>query len=220
MDLASHLTDPGLLGYLNNQAKLSGHWLNEFLDKIRKWKENPVWLSAYKIDFINHPLFDSDETEIWKPGSTLPTWANTTPSYILIAQNIINEGRSLSEMNWRDFENLIGALLENQGWKVEVTRGTKDGGIDVIAMKEDFLLGVVKTIWQAKKYSSSNLVSLSHVRELSAVREASNATKGIIVTTSKLTRGAMDWIKRDLYRLDYKEKKQIEEWILGQKLSL
>ena len=220
IDLVTHLTDPELLGYSANMVKISGNWEEEFLKKTQKWKESETWLSASKIDFVNRPDFNSDKTEVWSPGLIIPPWLDMTPSYLLIAQNILREGRHLSEMNWRDFENLIGVLLENNGWQVEVTRGTKDGGIDVIAKKEDLILGDIKTIWQAKKYGSNNFVSLNSVRELSAVREAANATKGIMVTTSRLTRGAIEWIQRDLYRLEYKEKKQIEEWILSQKISL
>jgi len=218
--LVTQLTDPGLLGYSANMAKISGNWEKEFLEKTKKWKEGEIWLSATQIDFVNHPDFNSDKTEVWSPGLIIPPWLDITPSYLLIAQNILREGRHLSEMNWRDFENLIGILLENNGWEVEVTQGTKDGGIDVIAKKEDSILGDIKTIWQAKKYRSNNFVTLSSVRELSAVREVANATKGIMVTTSRLTKGAIEWVQRDLYRLEYKEKKQIEEWILSQKISL
>ena len=115
---------------------------------------------------------------------------------------------------------LLGELLGKEGWIVQTTRGSKDGGIDVIAKKNDFILGEIKTIWQAKKYGNENKVSLRDVRELSAIRETEGSTKGIIVTTSKLTRGALEWVQRDLYRLAYLEGSQIEEWILSQKLTL
>lgn len=220
IDLVSHITDPGLLGYSANNASISENWKTEFISQTRKWKNSYTWKSSSRIDFINHPLFDSVSSEVWTPNSIIPPWLNATPSYILMAQDIIGQGRCLSEMHWRDFEKLIGSLLENSGWIVEVTRGSKDGGVDVIAKKEDSILGEIKTIWQAKKYKKDNFVSLSDVRELSAVRDDMDATKGIIVTTSRLTKGAIHWIKKDLYRLDFKEREQIEAWILSQKISL
>lgn len=219
-DLATHIGDPGLLGYSANNANVSEDWEDEFIEKTKKWKDSELWLGPSKLKFIHLFNFSADRCEFWTPELIVPAWLDTTPSYLLIAQNILNEGRCLSEMNWRDFENLIGILLENDGWKVEVTRGTKDGGIDVIAKKADLILGEIKTIWQAKKYHDNNFVSLGSVRELSAVREAANATKGIMVTTSRLTKGAIKWVQQNLYRLDYKEKQQIEEWVLGQKVSL
>ena len=124
------------------------------------------------------------------------------------------------EIHWKDFEKLLGELLEQEGWRVQITRSSKDGGIDLIANMVDPIIGEIKTLWQAKKFKETNKVSLSAVRELSAIRERENATKGIMVTTSKLTGGAIKWIQQDRYRLGYLEGHQIEEWILGQKLSL
>ena len=34
-----------------------------------------------------------------------------------------------------------------------------------------------------------------------------------MVTTSSLTRDAIAWVKRDLYRLGYKEHNQIKAWL-------
>ena len=219
-DLVGQLVDPGLLGFSGSEAKIYGDWKKEFIEKINLWVDSYYWLRSPEIKFINAPFFESDEKEIWKPQIPVPLWVGNSPSYLLIAKQILENKRSLQEIHWKDFEKLIGELLEKNGWFVEVTRGTKDGGIDLIAKKTDISIGEIKAIWQAKKYGSKNKVSLSDVRELSAIRESVGATKGIIVTTSKLTRGAIEWINRDLYRLGYMEGKQIEEWILCQKLSL
>ena len=35
----------------------------------------------------------------------------------------------------------------------------------------------------------------------------------MIVTTSHLTRDAIGWVKRDVYRLGYKEKEDLEKWL-------
>lgn len=75
------------------------------------------------------------------------------------------------------------------------------------------MLGVLRSVWQAKKYKESNKVKLHEVRELSAIRDDVRATKAFIVTTSSLTRDAIAWVKRDLYRLGYKEHNQIQAWL-------
>jgi restriction system protein len=85
----------------------------------------------------------------------------------------------------------------------------------VIATKTDKDVGEIRSVWQAKKYGITNKVALSEVRELSAVREDQRATKAVIVTTSHLTRGAVEWVQRDLYRLSYKEREQMERWVKG-----
>lgn len=73
-------------------------------------------------------------------------------------------------------------------------------------------IGAVRTIWQAKKYRDKK-VRLSEVRELSGLVSKPDVTKGIIVTTSYLTRGAIDWVKKDTFRLAYKDKDDIESWV-------
>ncbi len=168
------------------------------------------------------PQYEPDETTLWIPANSLaPAWLSTSPSCLLLAADLLREGRLLSELKPRDFEELIGNLLEVEGWKVKVTQASRDGGIDVVATKVDETLGEIRSVWQAKKYRPTNKVKLSEVRELSAVREAEKATKGVMVTTSRLTRDAIEWVKRDVYRLSYKEHDHIKRWIenivLGQK---
>ena len=133
----------------------------------------------------------------------------------VLAADLLKHGRLLSELHWREFEKLIATLLEQFGWDVELTRGSKDGGIDVIAIKNDPTLGKIKSLWQAKKYHLGNKVELRDVRDLSAIRDSQKATKGVIVTTSHLTRGAIDWIRTDEFRLEYQEREDLERWVLN-----
>jgi restriction endonuclease Mrr len=85
--------------------------------------------------------------------------------------------------------------------------------MDVIAEKSDTVLGAIRTLWQAKKYGVANKVKLNEVRELSAIRDDDRATKAVIITTSHLPRDAIEWVKRDKFRLDYRDKERIENWI-------
>lgn len=218
-ELATQLSDEGFLGFEAKEAKIHGDWKDEFVNAITKWMTSYYWLRSPNIKFVNSQFFESDENEVWRPSLNVPIWINNSPSYHLIARAILENKGSLTQMHPRDFEELIGELLQKDGWDVKVTRITRDEGIDVIAQKQDLLLGEIKTIWQAKKYSGTNKVTLSDVRELSAVSEASKATKGIIVTTNKLTKSAIEWVRRDLYRLNYLEGNQIEEWVLGKKIT-
>ena len=116
-------------------------------------------------------------------------------------------------MDWREFERLIAELLERDGWTVTLMRGTKDGGIDVVSSRADPILGSLKAIWQAKRFSEGRKVQLHHARELTGVVEREKATKGVLVTTTALTRGALDWIRQDEFRLSAKEGTEIRKWI-------
>lgn len=200
--------------FIPKDAQASTEWIHEFKTHLQAWSENHSWLGADSpwTDIV--PMIDPNQSELWTPStSSQPGWLQSAPASLLVAIDLLKKGKFLSEMTWREFEELIGALLETEGWKVAVTKPSRDGGIDVRANKIDPTLGMIRSVWQAKKYGQSNKVKLREVRELSAVRDAENATKGLIVTTSRLTRDAIAWVKRDTFRLGYKEHDQIKDWI-------
>ena len=134
-----------------------------------------------------------------------------SPSYDLL-QKGISQGFLFDNLSWRNFEKLIRDLLESDGYAVELMNGTKDGGIDVIAIKKDPVSGFYQTVWQTKKYNKMK-VGLHLIRELAdSVREL-KASKGIIVTTSFLTKGALDRVERDKYTLGKVDRDDLKAWI-------
>jgi restriction endonuclease Mrr len=56
-------------------------------------------------------------------------------------------------------------------------------------------------------------VQLSQARELSGVIERERASKGVLVTTTSLTLGALKWVKQDEFRLSAKDGSQVKRWI-------
>ena len=119
----------------------------------------------------------------------------------------------LDALNWRQLEEVIAELLKSEGYDVELGRGSKDGGADIIAHMTIPTIGYVRTVWQSKHLASGNKVGLSIVRELADVRNEFNATKGFIVTSSFLTRGALERVHRDEYQLGKVERPELENWI-------
>lgn len=135
-----------------------------------------------------------------------------SPSVGLL-QRLRDKGTTIDDLNWRDFETVVAALLEEDGYAVELMRGTKDGGVDVIAMKDLGPNGYFKALWQAKKQSIRNKVGISVVRELADTRREFGASKGIIVTSSFLTRGALERVDRDKYLLGKVDRNELQAWI-------
>ncbi len=123
-----------------------------------------------------------------------------SPSFPLI-QSINQKILSLDSLSWRDFERLVAELLERDGYSVELMQGTKDGGVDVIGHRDAGLAGTFKVLMQAKKYSLHRKVGLSLVRELADTVSEHGASKGILITTSYLTAGALDRIQLHQYKL-------------------
>jgi restriction system protein len=97
----------------------------------------------------------------------------------------LDDSTNLASMHWEDFEHLIRQLFEQEfsgdGSEVQVTRASRDGGVDAVVFDPDPLRGG-KIVIQAKRYT--NTVGVAAVRDLYGTLLNEGATKGILVTTS------------------------------------
>ncbi len=138
--------------------------------------------------------------------------AQYSPSLALL-ERLRSPDFTLEGLSWRQFEILISELLESDGYKIDLMQGTKDGGVDVVAVKDMAEAGLYKTVWQAKKNKLSNKVGIATIRELADVRNEFGASKGILVTSSFLTRGALKRVHRDQYILGKVDRNDLRGWI-------
>src|SRR4051794_14892454 len=88
-------------------------------------------------------------------------------------------------MDWDDFEHLVRELFQHEfgasGATVEVTRASRDRGVDAIVFDPDPIRGG-KLVIQAKRYTLP--VDVAAVRELYGTVVNEGALKGVLVTTS------------------------------------
>ena len=92
----------------------------------------------------------------------------------------------LLDLTPTEFEHLVRQLFEAMGMKSWVTQASKDDGVDAVATNEDPVFGGMCII-QAKRYRIA--VGVNAIRELAGTMEDKRATKGILVTTSWVTKG-------------------------------
>jgi restriction system protein len=97
----------------------------------------------------------------------------------------LDSRRDLLNMTPTEFEHLVRQLFEAMGMESWVTQASKDDGVDAVAVNEDPVFGGLCVI-QAKRYRSA--VGVEPVRALAGVMEDKHATKGIMVTTSWVTK--------------------------------
>ena len=135
-----------------------------------------------------------------------------SPSVALL-EKLRKHRADIDNLHWREFERLIALMLEQDGWEVNIQRGSKDEGIDIIAEKDSGPAGRFQTLWQAKKKTPGKKVGLPVIRELADVRQQYGASKAILVTTTHLTRGASARIERDKYVLGKVDRHELEAWI-------
>lgn len=116
--------------------------------------------------------------------------------YVEHNMSIIEEENSLSvltasninDLSGSEFERLCQKLIENMGFDTEITKESRDGGIDLIAYNHQPLLSG-KYIIQCKRYAGS--VGEPILRDLYGVVTSERANKGILMTTGYFTKSAI-----------------------------
>lgn len=99
-------------------------------------------------------------------------------------------GRNYDKMEGHDFEYFCADLLRKQGFEqVEVTQGSGDFGIDIIAYKYGIKFGI-----QCKRYTGS--VGWHAVEEAYSGARFYNCDKAIVVTNSNFTPQALEGANR------------------------
>jgi restriction system protein len=84
-----------------------------------------------------------------------------------------------------EFEHLVRQIFEEMGMEAWNTQAIKDDGVDAVAVNKDAVFGGMCII-QAKRYRGA--VGVEAIRALAGVMEDKHATKGILVTTSWVTK--------------------------------
>ncbi|MCP4677318.1 MAG: restriction endonuclease [Deltaproteobacteria bacterium] len=133
--------------------------------------------------------------------------------YAEIKEALARQEIDLYDLPPRKFEEFVAAIFQNHGYKVELTKASHDGGIDVIAIGENPIDQDLRIFVQCKRLRFGKPVRVSLVREMWGV--ISNPThqfdRGIIATSSFLTRDALAEMESCYWRLG----KQDHDDIMG-----
>ena len=111
---------------------------------------------------------------------------------LFILKKVIRQRKSnlLDEMEGREFEYFCADLLTNKGFmEVEVTKGSGDYGIDILAQKE----GITYAI-QCKCYQSP--VGIKAIQEAYAGRDYYDCMVGAVLTNQYFTSPAVEAAKK------------------------
>ena len=119
---------------------------------------------------------------------------------------------AIYDLSSREFEELVAELLVRQGYKVEMTPISKDGGKDLYVAHRT-ALGSLLYIVECKKYSPQNPVGIGIVRQLYGVVQAEKVNGGIIATTSHFTKGAIKFGNELSYQLKLHDYFSIQKWL-------
>lgn len=108
---------------------------------------------------------------------------------------VLRDKVAIYDITPREFEKLVAEVFAQQGYNVEITPTTIDGGCGIIATKE--ISGIPYMILiECKKYSARHKVDVQLVRSLLGVQSDRKANKAILVTSSLFKRDARQFAER------------------------
>ncbi len=113
----------------------------------------------------------------------------------------------------RTMEELIAAILRNQGFEVKLTPETRDGGFDMVAARHDIFTGRTTYLVECKRYAPQRKVGIGVVRSLMGVVLSGAANKGIIVTTSFYSEPAKKLAEEHSVHISLKDFSSLKFWL-------
>ena len=123
----------------------------------------------------------------------------------------------LDEVTPRKFEEIVAEVFRSKGFEVDLTKRTRDGGKDIIAVHTDAVGIKNKYFIECKRYAESNKISVDVVRSLYGVMNTVDGpNKAIIVTTSTFTDDARKFVKqeaRSSWDLALVDRTQLLDWL-------
>jgi hypothetical protein len=119
--------------------------------------------------------------------------------------------QGLHALTPRQFEELIAEIFDGFGFSVELTKTTRDGGRDVIAIREN--IAKEKFLIECKRYNKKKPIDVGLVRALLGVVHDERATKGILATTSYFTGPSREFIDRNIWQLEGRDFDGLLNWL-------
>jgi hypothetical protein len=199
-----HITDArGLLAEIRSLPEQSRVWL-EASDVASDVKEllfgplTPIALCIVAMENICELLSLSTRHPFVRTGYSLSLPTRQLQRIISPLDQIIIEASTnpglINRLTPRDFERFIATIWSAFGFKVELTAQTRDGGSDIVCIRNE--LGVpFKIAIEVKRYREDRPISVELVRAFVGANATIAANKLVYVTTSRYTRDAMEYAR-------------------------
>jgi len=143
-------------------------FLNSYIDFFKMWQ---IWLpTLVLVIFAIFLRVSEDKLIYWISKNKREQRYKDTKTI-----------EELRKLNGTEFEEFVAHLFEKLGYKITLTGGTNDGGIDLIATKDG-----KKHFIQCKKYNN-NQVSVGAVRDFYGAISDNMKAEGHFITTSFFT---------------------------------
>jgi predicted AAA+ superfamily ATPase len=191
------------IGALVEIGNLLNKQLKPTLDAIAKLQDS--FRTVGLIDVHGNPLDAHSEQ------------ANDISQRIQIVNNSILNRVHLNpdllyEISPRGFEELVAELLSAEGFEVNLTQATRDGGKDIFIAHNN-LIGDFLYYIECKHYAKTNPVGVNLVRELYGTISHDRATAGMLITTSYFSPDAIEFVQKIKHQMSLKDYIILQDWI-------
>lgn len=127
------------------------------------------------------------------------------------------DNHKLYQVSPSDFEEMMAEYLRKEGWEVSLSKKTRDGGYDMIALQHIGSLPF-KVIAECKRFAPKRKVGIDILRGFQTVMLREKANKGVIFTSSYFSTEVRK--EKDIYlhhQIDLKDYDDIMSWINAKK---
>ena len=124
---------------------------------------------------------------------------------------LASNSEDMSHIHWRNFERLTTEFFRRQGYQVDLGRGTQDGGVDVrVWTDKDSKTGPLLMLIQCKRYNG--VVGIETVKAFWSDVHFEDATKGLIATTSSVSRDSKKLCEVRKWPMTFAEAAEVQKW--------
>jgi len=129
-----------------------------------------------------------------------------------MVQYLIDHPEAIQDLDTWEFQVCMAALLERKGLRAKLGPRGADGGVDVRAERVGEF-GPELILVQVKHPQPGNKVEMDVVRLLHLQVLVQHATRGLVVTDSTFTRGALQQIAAYPFQMDGADGERIRQWL-------
>jgi restriction system protein len=164
-------------------------------------------VSEYPVEVLNFTLNNSTgaqtqgepEFEYLEDIYSAPDLLSLYNSIPELIQILKDTPELVRDIEPREFEEVVAEIFRNKGFEVELTKRTRDGGKDIIAISTDRLGIKNKYFIECKRHAKENKVSVDIVRGLQGVKHTKEGpNKTIVATTSYFTEDAKKFVDNEI----------------------
>jgi DNA-binding transcriptional regulator/RsmH inhibitor MraZ len=120
--------------------------------------------------------------------------------YLELAEELRRDPVGVYQLKPRVFEELCAELMAHQGFEVELTPETRDGGIDLYAVRHT-AFGRLLLAVDCKRYLPSRPVGVGVVRGMLGAIDIARASAGLLISTSRFSAPARTLAEEHPFRI-------------------